>query len=550
MTNDITQANGQTNAIYHVVKSGEDALKKEILENIPFTYAENHRNRLVYIHDLEYYKTTYNCIGISVQDMIKNPPRDFCAMLRELYRKIVDLTNWQSGGIGFINFDGDAKLYITDETDIQIQEAFHEFFLDLNMDVRKGCEKAYVTFNFGLDNSENGRRISLALLSAYLQGDECGNPLVFPNLVFKLKSGINVEPETPNYDIYQKALEITAKRMVPTYFNCDSVSNRNFSPETIGIMGCRTRVADNLYGKTGSLNRGNVACVTLNLVQMALRSETDWNIFYSQLDQALIDARDVLLHRFQTLCQEGPLKGYYKKEYYLDAEQQEAVSMLQNGTLAIGFIGLWDAFAVMYNKTADSCGFLEEHYTEAFSLIQYMRNFTDQATKDFHMNFSLLATAAEGVTGKFAKHDEDAFPQYHSVLQDSYYTNSFHTPVQIKLGYRKKIQLESAFHTLCNGGSITYIELAEMPMRNIEAVQEIVEYAYQMNCNYIGINFPLDICKHCGYVGRINHICPHCHSDQIKRLRRVSGYLAEEDRFTPGKKRELQDRVSQLDLAF
>lgn len=536
MTNHITQANGQSNAVSYVIKSGEDILKENILKSIPARYETNHRNMLVYIHDLEYYRTTYNCIGVSVQDLIKNSPHDFRSMLRELYRKIVDLTNWQSGGIGFINFDGDAKAYITDETDAQMQEALHEFFLDLNMNVRKGCEKAYVTFNFGLDTSENGRRISRILLDTYLQGDEYGNPLVFPNLVFKLKSGVNVMPEAPNYDIYQKALTVTAKRMVPTYFNCDSSSNKDFPSETIGIMGCRTRVANNLHGKEGSLNRGNIACMTLNLVQMALKAERNWNIFYQQLDRALIDARDVLLHRFYTLCEEGQFEEYYEKEYYLNSKQHKTAPMLQNGTLAIGFIGLWDAFAVMYHKAIDSATFLDEHYEEALALVQHMREFTDQTTKLVQLNFSLLATAAEGVTGKFTKYDEETFPQQHSVLQDSYYTNSFHTPVRLKLGYRKKIELESAFHALCNGGSITYVELAEMPLHNVEAVQEIVEYAYQMNCNYFGINFPLDSCRRCGYTGRIHHICPHCQSDQIKRLRRVSGYLAEEDRFTTGKK--------------
>jgi ribonucleoside-triphosphate reductase len=175
-----------------------------------------------------------------------------------------------------------------------------------------------------------------------------------------------------------------------------------------------------------------------------------------------------------------------------------------------------------------------------------MRDFTDKATKLEKLNFSLLASAAEGVTGRFAQYDSMNLGMEYDVCKKGFYTNSFHVPVELSVNYRDKIDMEGRFHRLCNGGSITYIELNEMPGINVEAVKEIVEYAYENDCNYIGINFPMDNCKVCGFIGRISDKCPCCHSVEIRRLRRVSGYLSEEKSFTSGKYKELKLRRSHL----
>lgn len=539
----IDLANRKRNAAGEILEAGQDSKKNEILRNIvPKRYAEKHNSRTCHIHDLEYYNIIYNCLGISVKNMVGDRKRSFGNMMNALHRKIVELANMQSGGIGFIDFDSDVAAYIEEESDEEIIEIFHEFFLNLNMNTRKGCENPYVTFNFGLDTSKKGRRVAFLMLEAYEQGDDRGNPFIFPNMVFKMKSGVNREEDTENYDLYVKALSVTAKRMVPTYFNCDSTANALFPADTIGIMGCRTRVVTNVNGREGSLNRGNVACVTLNLVQMAYQSEGDMDKFYSILDENLADARGVLRHRFQTLCEQGMFEEYYGKGYYLGAESCNAREMLKNGTLSIGFIGLWDAMVVLKGRTMDSAFIMKEYYAEAIAIIRHMREYTDQITEEEHLNFSLLATAAEGVTGSFAQYDSTHQGKDFDVCKKGYYTNSFHVPVNMAVSYQEKIALEGEFHSLCNGGSITYVELREMPGRNVEAVQEIVEYACKMDCNYIGINFPMDYCTYCGYMGRIVGKCSCCQSDAIRRLRRVSGYLAEEDRFTTGKRKELKDR--------
>ena len=543
MNRQIELANKKRNAAGEIIEAGQEYRKKYVLEKIvPQKNAEKHKSRTCHIHDLEYYDVTYNCIGISVKDLIGDRDRPFFSMLLALHRSIIELTNMQSGGIGFINFDSDIAPYIHNESDAEIIGAFQEFFLNLNMYTRKGCEKPYVTFNYGLDTSEKARRASFLMLMAFERGDENGNPFVFPNLVFKLKTGINVEKFTANYDLYKKSLSVTAKKMVPTYFNCDSISNKDFLPETIGIMGCRTRVASNINGQQGALNRGNVACVTLNLVQLAYGAKRDRKRFYELLDENLEDAKTLLMHRFDTLVREGKFEDFYDREYYLGSRTHNAETMLGNGTLSIGFIGLWDAISVLYDLEVENEKHLQEYIEEAYKIVKHMRVYTDRITREEHLNFSLLASAAEGVTGNFAQYDAKNQGKGYAAWKKGYYTNSFHVPVSVEINYRNKIELEGRFHLLCNGGAITYVELNEIPDKNIEAVQEIIEYAYAKDCNYIGINFPLDNCMNCGYVGKIAGSCPCCKSDNIRRLRRVSGYLSEEKSFTAGKRKELADR--------
>ncbi len=536
-------ANSMENAAGVIVKKGEEVEKHHLLENvINPKFAKNHLQKRVHIHDLEYYSITYNCIGVHVSDLIGNKPRSFTNALRELARKIVWLTNIQSGGIGFLDFDHDMAPFIENIPEEDAVEALREFFCDMNVFSRKGSEKPYVTFNFGLCTSECGRKVSKLILMAYQRGNENGNPFIFPNLVFKLKKEINVEPTSPNHDLFLVAISTTSKRMVPTYFNCDSPANKNAPSDKIGIMGCRTRVVSNLYGEDSGLNRGNVACVTMNLVQMAFESNRSLDKFKEEIKSAMIDSKELLLSRFNTLIEQADFSELRTHRIYKDAEKNDNYEMLKNGTLSIGFIGLWDALSVLHGIEWESTDEMQDYKSEAFSIVKYMRSIVDSFAAETKLNFSLLASAAEGVSGSFAEYDSKNLGKDFSVCKKGYYTNSFHVPVFIDTDYITKIDFESPFHVLCNGGAITYVEMGEMPLGNTEAVQEIVEYAYNAGCNYIGINFPLDNCNDCSYIGRIADKCPKCGSSNITRLRRVSGYLAEENRFTSGKRKEMKDR--------
>ncbi len=540
-------ANLNMNATGKIVKTGTDFEKKRILEQvIPAQYTRNHNQRLCHIHDLEYYDSTYNCIGIRVQDLIGTEKMSFRKALSKLHRGIVELTNIQSGGIGFLNFDEDMQEYVCDETQEELVEELNELFCDLNMFSRKGCEKAYVTFNFGLSFCENGRRVAKAMLDAYEKGDDTESPFTFPNLVFKMKSDINIQEHAPNHDVFMKSLRLTSKRMVPTYFNCDSKANKNADPAKIGIMGCRTRVVDNLYGEKSGLNRGNICCVTLNLVQMAYASVGDIQEFQSRIRKEMDNARNLLVHRFETLIKNGDFGELIRMGVYKDSNSSNAELMLRNGTLSIGFIGLWDSIAVIYGQQWNDIERMKKYGDVAYHLISFMRKTTDRYTTETGYNFSLLASAAEGVTGSFAEYDRENSGKNFEAANKGYYTNSFHIPVDLHCSYIDKIDMEAPYHELCNGGSITYVELDEMPENNLEAMEEIVEHAYEKGCNYFGVNFSLDKCKDCGYTGKIVGRCPKCGGVRITRLRRVSGYLAETDKFTNGKKSELMDRVSNV----
>lgn len=547
MNKHLDLANRSNNATGAVVAIGQELHQEYLLNSvIPKINAQKHRDRLCHIHDLEFYDLTYNCIGLHVSDLVKDPTLPFRRMLRQLHRQIIALTNRQSGGIGFINFDQDASLFLREESDDELIEAFRDFYLDLNMFTRKGCEKPYVTLNFGLDTSKAARRISFAMLEAFCLGTDKGTPFIFPNHVFKLSKQINQMETAPNHDLFLHALSVTAKRMIPTYYNCDSVSNQSLSPYEIGVMGCRTRMGNNINGKDGAFNRGNVACVTLNLVQMAYHAHGNLDTFIQELKQNLSDARDLLLHHYHLLCNQADFKDCFREGYYLNADKHDNEAMLKNGTLSIGFIGLWDALQILHGETFTSVDSLRTYQDEALGIIRIMRCFTDETTQATHLNFSLLASAAEGVTGKFAKFDSEHVGKGNAMSEKGFYTNSFHIPVNIPASYRSKAEIEGPFHKLCNGGSITYVEFKEMPNYNIEAVQEVVDYACSQDCNYIGINFKMDYCEDCGYTGRLNDTCPSCGGHHVKHLRRVSGYLAEESTFATGKKAEMKKRISHI----
>ncbi|ACX73705.1 anaerobic ribonucleoside-triphosphate reductase [Fibrobacter succinogenes subsp. succinogenes S85] len=534
-------ANIQKNTMSSILGAGEKVCKSAVLDGIPERFAEFHRQGYIHIHDLEFYDKTYNCIGVSVSDLVKDTDIQVSTVLRRLYRGIVSLTNNQSGGIGFLDFDGDMAAYRMDESDEILTEAFRNFFEDLNIYSRKGCEKPYTTLNIGCRTSTKARRIAKAVLSAALEGNSEGKPFIFPNIVFKYSRAINGTESSPNYDIFQMALKGTASRMIPTYFNCDAPFNRNANPNKIGIMGCRTRVVADIHGNTTGLNRGNIACVTTNLVRLAIDSNHDFQVFLKKIGTLFEECKELLLHRFATLCKGTSPIFAIEKGLYLDSEKGREVALM-HGTLSIGFIGLWDALSELLDTDFSDVDNLRMHHGKALAVLQVMRQKVDSFIEQSHMNFSLLASAAEATTGIFADRDFKEYGIQCKSAAKGFYTNSFHIPVDTSIRLFEKIQLEAPFHKLCNGGCISYVELDEQPCYNVGAIQKVVEFAMKNNCNYFGINFPLDQCNACGHFGRIGDTCSSCGSSDILRLRRVSGYLSEKRAFTKGKKRELNLR--------
>ncbi len=537
----IELANIQKNSTESILEIGVKTCKQDLLNVIPQKYANLHRQAYIHIHDLEFYDKTYNCIGLSICDLIKDTSLQVSAVLRKLYRSIVNLTNSQSGGIGFLSFDCDMAEFRVDETDEVLIETFSNFFEDLNIYSRKGCEKPYTTLNIGYGTSVNARRITKAILAASLKGNSEGNPFIFPNIVFKYSRDINGIETAPNYDLFQMALKGTANRMIPTFFNCDASFNKNYNPNKIGIMGCRTRVIDDLYGEPSGLNRGNIACVTINLVRLAVESNQNFQTFLKKIEALFEDCSELLLHRFNTLCNSNSSIFALENKLYLDSVKDRETAF-KHGTLSIGFIGLWDALSELFNANFSEVGNLHKFHKDALEVLRIMRHKVDSFRTEHHMNFSLLASSAEGTTGLFAQQDYKKYGQQCKSAAKGFYSNSFHIPVDTKISIFEKINLEAPFHAMCNGGCVSFVELDEQPSCNIEGVQKIVEYAIKSNCNYFGINFPLDKCKVCGHFGRIADTCSSCGSSDILRLRRVSGYLSEKATFTIGKMKELELR--------
>lgn len=535
-------ANIEKNTMATILSAGEDACKKNILDIIvPPKYSDLHCREYIHIHDLEFYDQTYNCIGLRVTDLVKNTSLQVSAALRKLYRGIVDLTNGQSGGIGFLSFDRDMEVFHMDESNEELTETFREFFEDLNIHSRKGCEMPYTTLNVGLGTSEKARRITKAVLAASLKGDSKGSPFLFPNIVFKFSRKINGSLDAPNYDLFLEALNGTANKMIPTYFNCDAPYNKGADLDKIGVMGCRTRVVANQHGECGGLNRGNIACVTTNLVKLAMESNHNFDLFLTKVENLFDDCRDLLLHRYNTLCNADGAIFALDQGLYRDADMGRKIAF-KHGTLSIGFIGLWDALSEIFNVVFTDEQNLRKYENFALIVAQTMRQKVDSYIHEYGLNFSLLASAAEGTSGKFAEYDHKVYGDECKSAKKEFYTNSFHVPVDAQVHYMSKIELEAPFHEICNGGCITYVELSEPLFHNRDAALEIVNYAMEQKCNYFGINFPLDICNTCGHVGRIGDCCSSCGSSSIKRLRRVSGYLSEENSFTRGKKKELAMR--------
>lgn len=521
---------------------GAKSKQEELRSTLPLNIMAMHDERRSWMHDFEFFDTGINCIGVDIESLVGTSKMNVRDVLEKLFREIITLTNSQSGGIGFIDFDSNLAQYITVENDKEIARELRTFFENLNTFIRKGCEQAYTTLNFGLDTSENGRRITKIMLEEYSTGSENGL-YIFPNMVFKLKNGVNVCETDTNFDLLKLSCRVTGKCMVPTYFNTDASFNKEADAHNIGIMGCRTRVVRNLFGESSSLFRGNIASTTINLVQLALKSKGDNKEFFKLLDQTMCEAKEMLIYRLTALVQNATFDYYRTHKIYLDSAHGNA-DMLKHGTLAIGFIGLYECVCVLCKQSPMDSKTLSKTESFSYSIIKYMREQVDSYTSESDYQFSLLATSAEGVSGKFPVYDIEKFGYIEGITDKKYYTNSFHVPVNLDISCFTKIDYESKFHNLCNGGCITYVELKESGEKNIEAILELITYTYNHDINYFGINFPIDICQKCGARNVKDDVCHKCGCSEILRLRRVSGYLSEAENFAIGKKYELNSRIS------
>lgn len=444
------------------------------------------------------------------------------------------------------------------ETDKKTYQAMEAFLHNLNtMHSRAGAQVPFSSINYGTDTSVEGRMVIKNLLEATKAGLGNGETFIFPIQIFKVKENINYTPGDPNYDLFELAVETSAKRLFPNFSFIDASFNKKYYDENdpnteIAYMGCRTRVIGNVHDENNQKvsGRGNLSFTSINLVRIALLSN-DINDFFKKLDyyvevvsEQLIDRYEIIKskhkHNFPFLMGQG----VWCESENLTAEDDLA-DILKHGTLSVGFIGLAECLKVLINEHH---GESEQAQELGLRIISFMRDKMDQKAEETRMNFSLLATPAEGLAGRFVKLDQKKFGEINGVTDKNYYTNSFHVPVYYNTSISNKIKKEAAYHKLCNAGHITYVELDGNPSNNLEAFMEVVKLMKESNIGYGSINHPLDRDPVCGYVGVINEQCPRClrfeDEQKFERIRRITGYLVGTlEQFNEAKREEEQDRV-------
>ena len=457
-----------------------------------------------------------------------------------------------------------ARAHALKGTDRDTYQAMEALVHNLNsMHSRAGAQTPFSSINYGTDTSLEGRMVMKNLLLTTQAGLGDGETPIFPIQIFRVKKGVNFDEGDPNYDLFKLACEVSAKRLFPNFAFQDAPFNaklyREGHPETeISYMGCRTRIGDNVYDpdKSQVWKRGNLSFTSINLPRLAIQSHGSLKTFYAQLDDMLQLVRDQLLDRFEVQASKHVRNFPFLmgEGIWLDSEKlgpdDEVREVIKHGSLTFGFIGLAETLKSLIGKHH---GESEEAQQLGLEIVKHMRDYADQCARETGLNFTLIATPAEGLSGRFVRMDKKRFGVIPEVTDRDYYTNSFHVPVYYPISAFRKIELEAPYHALTNGGHITYVELNGKMADNPEAFEKIVRHMALHGIGYGSVNHPLDRDPVCGYRGIIDDVCPKCgrHEDDggphFERIRRITGYLVGTlDRFNNAKAAEVRDRVKHL----
>lgn len=420
----------------------------------------------------------------------------------------------------------------------------------------------FSSINYGTDTRAEGRCVIRELLNATYRGVGNGSTAIFPIQIWKKKRGVNYLPEDPNYDLFQLACKVTAKRFFPNFLNLDAPYNQNdkwnaedpnrFIYET-ATMGCRTRVFENRHGEKTSIGRGNLSFSTINLPGLAMSVMNEpfdqrMRDFMFKLDDVIELTGKQLYERYKFQCtamaKQFPLlmSGMWIGSEKLKPED-EVREVLKHGTLGVGFIGLAECLIALVGKHH---GEDEEAQRLGLDIVAHFKEKVDELANKYDLNFSVLATPAEGLSGKFTKKDKIKYGIVKGITDKDYYTNSNHVPVYYKCSATHKAEVEAPYHPLTRGGHIFYVELDGDATHNVDAVMDVVRLIDKYNIGYGSINHNRNRCLDCGYEDATKNlkVCPHCGSERIDRLQRITGYLVgTTDRWNSGKKAELNDRV-------
>ena len=447
-----------------------------------------------------------------------------------------------------------------EETKDATYQAMEALVHNLNtMHSRAGAQVPFSSLNYGTDTSAEGRMVVDCLLDATISGLGNGETPIFPIQIFKVKEGVNYNPGDPNYDLFQKAIVTSGKRLFPNFAFLDAPFNKqyykpnDYNSEVV-YMGCRTRVIGNIYDPSREVvsGRGNLSFTSINLPRIGINNRgKDISCFFKELDEKMDLVKDQLLERFE--IQSG--KKVYNFPFlmgqgvWLDSDKlnwnDEVREVIKHGTLSIGFIGLAETLKALTGKHHGEDKASQEL---GLKIIGHMREKCDEYMRKYKLNFSLLATPAEGLSGRFVRIDKEKYGVIPGVTDQEFYTNSFHIPVYYPISAFEKINLEAPYHTLTNAGHISYVEVDGDIAKNPKAFETIIRHMHDAGIGYGSVNHPLDRDPVCGYNGIIDDVCPKCgrKEDGIKfeRIRRITGYLVGTlDRFNNAKKAEVEHRV-------
>ena len=414
-----------------------------------------------------------------------------------------------------------AFKYATKEVKRATYQAMEAFIHNLNtMHSRAGAQIPFSSINYGTDTSVEGRLVMENVLLATESGLGNGETPIFPIQIFKMKEGINYNEGDPNYDLFKLACRVSAKRLFPNFSFIDAPFNYQYykegDPDTeVAYMGCRTRVMGNVYDPSREIvgGRGNLSFTSINLPRIALRVNKQTDVFFRDLEREIRLCRDQLLERLEIQSQKR-VKNYpflMGQGIWIDSNRlgvdEEVREVLKHGTLSVGFIGLAETLKALTGKHH---GESEDAQKLGLEIVGYMRKRMDDFSREYGLNFSLLATPAEGLSGRFVRLDRELFGNIEGITDREYYTNSFHVPVYHEISAFDKIKLEGPYHALTNAGHITYVELDGDPLKNLGAFEEVVRAMKDAGVGYGSINHPVDRDPVCGFTGIIENECPHC----------------------------------------
>lgn len=505
-------------------------------------------------------KTLFNKVEEETNTEIRMNQTDVINKLHETLSSVY-------GEISDKAFDKVLKIAY-DETNDATYQAMEALVHNLNtMHSRAGAQVPFSSLNYGTDTTDEGRMVMHTLLDATIAGLGNGETPIFPIQIFKVKEGVNYLPEDPNYDLFKKTMLCSSKRLFPNFSFLDSPYNLQYYKPgdyktEVAYMGCRTRVAANVYDPSNEIvtGRGNLSFTSINLPRIALKlrdvkdEKVKLDKFYAELDNLLELCAHQLLERFE--IQQN--KFVYNFPFLMgqgiwlgskDLKKDDKISeILKHGTLTVGFIGLAETLKCL----------IGEHHGESdraqklgLEIVSFMRAKMDKYAKHYKLNFSLIATPAEGLSGRFVKMDKELFGEIEGITNHKFYTNSFHVPVYYDISVFDKIKKEGPYHNLTNGGHISYIEVDGDIAKNLDAFESIIRCMKEEGVGYGAVNHPVDRDPICGYNGIIDNTCPKCgrEEDEIRfeRIRRITGYLVGTlDRFNDAKADEVRHRVKHM----